>query len=141
MNRDELMAALNRAMREVSGQGVLYSQTVAERLGVGGADLECLDFIFTRGAVTAGELARLTGLTTGAITGVIDRLEGSGLLQRRADGGDRRVHRLFLTAPGRALQAPLDAAMDQLNAEVAAELADAAPALWDGLRRLGDIRK
>jgi len=80
-------------------------------------------------------------IDSATITGVIDRLEGSGLLQRRADGGDRRVHRLFLTAPGRALQAPLDAAMDQLNAEVAAELADAAPALWDGLRRLGDIRK
>jgi len=90
MNRDELMAALNRAMREVSGQGVLYSQTVAERLGVGGADLECLDFIFTRGAVTAGELARLTGLTTGAITGVIDRLERAGFAKRESDPDDRR---------------------------------------------------
>jgi len=84
--------------------------------------------------------ARLV-IDSATITGVIDRLEGTGLLERRADGGDRRVHRLFLTAQGRALQAPLDAEMDHLNAAVAAELAGAAPALWDGLRRLGDVRK
>lgn len=90
MSRDELMAALNRAMREVSGQGVLYSQAVAERLGVGGADLECLDCIVLRGPVTAGDLARATGLTTGAITGVIDRLERAGFAQREPDPADRR---------------------------------------------------
>ncbi len=84
--------------------------------------------------------ARLV-IDSATLTGVIDRLEGTGLLERRADGGDRRVHRLFLTPQGRALQAPLDAAMDRLNAEVAAELAGQAPALWDGLRRLGDVRK
>ncbi|MDB5361210.1 MAG: mhqR [Rhodospirillales bacterium] len=80
-------------------------------------------------------------IDSATITGVIDRLEGTGLLERRADGGDRRVHRLFLTERGRALRAPLDAVMDRLNAEVAAELAGAAPALWDGLRRLGEARK
>jgi DNA-binding MarR family transcriptional regulator len=84
--------------------------------------------------------ARLV-IDSATITGVIDRLEGTGLLERRADGGDRRVHRLFLTPRGRALQVPLDAAMDQLNAEVVADLAGQAPALWDGLRRLGEARK
>src|SRR5258708_20936629 len=72
--RRELEAALNAAMRDVSGQGVLYSQAVAERLGMNSTDLECLDHI-SRGPLTAGRLAELTGLTTGAITGVIDRLE------------------------------------------------------------------
>jgi DNA-binding MarR family transcriptional regulator len=90
MEREELMTALNRAMREVSGQGVLYSQAVAERLGVGSADLECLDFIILRGSATAGELARATGLTTGAITGVIDRLERAGFARREPDPSDRR---------------------------------------------------
>ncbi len=89
------------------------------------------------GAAIGARLA-IDGAT---ITGVIDRLACTGLLERRADEGDRRVHRLFLTAQGQALQVPLDAAMDRLNAEVAAELAGAAPALWDGLRRLGDVRK
>src|SRR3974377_1684140 len=80
--RRELEAALNAAMRDVSGQGVLYSQAVAGRLGMNSTDLECLDHI-SRGPLTAGRLAELTGLTTGAITGVIDRLAGGGLAPRR----------------------------------------------------------
>jgi DNA-binding MarR family transcriptional regulator len=87
--RQELEAALNAAMRDASGQGVLYSQAVAERLGMNSTDLECLDHIL-RGPVTAGRLAELTGLTTGAITGVIDRLERVGLARRERDAHDRR---------------------------------------------------
>jgi DNA-binding MarR family transcriptional regulator len=87
--RQELEAALNAAMRDASGQGVLYSQAVAERLGMNSTDLECLDHIL-RGPVTAGRLAELTGLTTGAITGVIDRLERVGVARRERDPDDRR---------------------------------------------------
>jgi DNA-binding MarR family transcriptional regulator len=90
MNRDTLIEALNVAMREASGQGVLYSQAVAQRLGVSPADMECLDLVLTRGPVTAGALAEATGLTTGAITGVIDRLERAGLACRERDADDRR---------------------------------------------------
>src|SRR5262249_46674975 len=78
-------------------------------------------------------------IDSATITGVIDRLEATGLLTRRSDDDDRRVHRLFLTARGRDLRKPLDAAMDQLNAEVEAELKGQAPAFWRGLRRLGEI--
>src|SRR5258708_13096070 len=87
--RRELEAALNAAMRDVSGQGVLYSQAVADRLGINSTDLECLDHI-SRGPLTAGRLAELTGLTTGAITGVIDRLERPGLARRERDADDPR---------------------------------------------------
>jgi DNA-binding MarR family transcriptional regulator len=87
--RQDLETALNAAMREASGQGVLYSQAVAGRLGMNSTDLECLDYIL-RGPATAGRLAALTGLTTGAITGVIDRLERSGLARRENDPDDRR---------------------------------------------------
>jgi DNA-binding MarR family transcriptional regulator len=90
MSRHELIAALNRALRDASGQGVLYSQTVAERLGINSTDLECLDCVVLRGPLTAGELAEATGLTTGAITGVIDRLERAGFARRESDGNDRR---------------------------------------------------
>jgi DNA-binding MarR family transcriptional regulator len=89
-DRPALMAALNHAMRNASGQGVIYSQMVAERLGVSSSDLECLDFIVMRGPLTAGELAEATGLTTGAITGVIDRLEQAGFARRERDAHDRR---------------------------------------------------
>jgi DNA-binding MarR family transcriptional regulator len=88
-NRRELEAALNVAMRDASGQGVLYSQLVAERLGMNSTDLECLDHV-VRGPMTAGALAAATGLTTGAITGVIDRLERAGLVRRERDADDRR---------------------------------------------------
>ena len=87
--RQQLEAALNAAMRDASGQGVLYSQAVAGRLGMNSTDLECLDHIL-RGPVTAGRLADLTALTTGAITGVIDRLERIGLARRESDPDDRR---------------------------------------------------
>ena len=90
MNREELFAAVNVAMREVSGLGVMYSQAVAAKLGVGSTDLECLDYIVTRGPITAGSLAQVTGLTTGAITGMIDRLERAGFAAREADPTDRR---------------------------------------------------
>ena len=90
LDRPELMEALNRVMRDASGQGVIYSQMVAERLGVNSSDLECLDFVVMRGPLTAGELAAATGLTTGAITGVIDRLEREALVRRVRDLHDRR---------------------------------------------------
>jgi DNA-binding MarR family transcriptional regulator len=85
-----LFQALNAAMREVSGLGVMYSQAVAARLGVNSSDLECLDYVVMRGPITAGSLAEATGLTTGAITGTIDRLERAGFAARESDPADRR---------------------------------------------------
>ena len=99
MGRARLMEALNRAMRDASAQGVIHSQMAAERLGIGSSDLECLDFIVMRGPLTAGELATATGLTTGAITGVIDRLEQAGFARRERDPDDRRKV-LMRFAPG-----------------------------------------
>lgn len=89
-SRQELFAAVNAAMREVSGLGVMYSQAVASRLDVNSTDLECLDHIVLHGPMTAGHLARATGLTTGAITGVVDRLERAGFATRATDPTDRR---------------------------------------------------
>jgi DNA-binding MarR family transcriptional regulator len=88
--RQQLLEALTRAMREATGPGVLYSAAVAARLGINSTDLECLDFVLTRGPLTAGRLAEATGLTTGAITGVIDRLERAGFARRKRDPADRR---------------------------------------------------
>jgi DNA-binding MarR family transcriptional regulator len=89
-SREELATALNRAMRDASAKGVIYSQAVAERLGVASADLECLDIIALRGPMAAGEIADAVGLTSGAITGVIDRLERAGLARRERSREDRR---------------------------------------------------
>jgi DNA-binding MarR family transcriptional regulator len=88
--RDQRLQELEAAIRESSGLGVVFSSVVAERLGISGKDLECLDMIVLRGRVTAGDLAGATGLTTGAITGLIDRLEKAGLARRERDERDRR---------------------------------------------------
>src|ERR1700744_6123533 len=77
-------------MRRSSAQGVLYGQAVANVAGISGSDLECLDFLTLEGRVTAGRLAEVTGLTTGAITGVVDRLEKAGYVRRVRDASDRR---------------------------------------------------
>jgi DNA-binding MarR family transcriptional regulator len=100
-SRSALVADLNRAAREASGLGNLYAHAVAVRLGVSATDLECLDFIASGSDVTAGDLARATGLTTGAITGVIDRLEKAGLAARKRDPEDRRKVYVRMTAAGR----------------------------------------
>ncbi|MBO4222478.1 MarR family transcriptional regulator [Bradyrhizobium neotropicale] len=88
--RAALMQELEEAMRRSSAQGVLYGQAVANVAGISGSDLECLDFLNLEGRVTAGRLAEVTGLTTGAITGVVDRLEKAGLVRRERDETDRR---------------------------------------------------
>ncbi|MGH2588161.1 MAG: MarR family winged helix-turn-helix transcriptional regulator [Dehalococcoidia bacterium] len=79
-----------RTMRLVSAGMVLYTQAAADRLGMGPTDLLCCAVLSTTGPVAAGRLAELMGLTTGAITGVVDRLEALGYAQREADPTDRR---------------------------------------------------
>ncbi len=88
--RAALLQELEEAMRRSSAQGVLYGQTVANVAGIANSDLECMDILYLEGRVTAGRLAEVTGLTTGAITGVVDRLEKAGLVRRERDEKDRR---------------------------------------------------
>jgi DNA-binding MarR family transcriptional regulator len=132
VNRDELTAALMRAMRDVSGMSVLHSQAVAMRLGVSSSDLECLDVVAMRGPLTAGEIARATGLTTGAITGVIDRLERAGFAAREHDPADRRkVLVRALPAVERRI-APLFKPMEQAALSVLSRYSDKELALFLG---------
>lgn len=68
----------------------MFHQTVAERFGLGATDSRAWSILDETGPITAGELAERTGLTTGAVTGIIDRLEEAGWVRRDADPGDRR---------------------------------------------------
>lgn len=81
---------LEHAVRKSSALGVIFGQTVANKVGMSSSDLECLDFLNIEQRVTAGRLAELTGLTTGAITGMVDRLEKAGFVRRERDESDRR---------------------------------------------------
>ena len=86
----DVATRLMLALRRSSAVGVLHSQAVARRIGINSSDLECLDLIVMDGPATAGEIGRRTGLTSGAVTGLIDRLERHGLVERTADARDRR---------------------------------------------------
>lgn len=88
--RTELINALYQAGRELSTTAVLFHSVVAEQVGLNVTEWKCLDILELRGPLMAGELAELTGLTTGAITGVIDRLEQGGFVRRERDPHDRR---------------------------------------------------
>ena len=74
-----------------------FDNLAAERLGVNRTDLHCLNIIENSGGLTAGELAGEAGLTTGAVTGVIDRLERAGYARRVTDPADRRRVKLEVT--------------------------------------------
>ncbi len=91
-NRQELVERLLLLGRELSTRTVLFHDAVATRLGLGATDHKCLDIAlrWTDGPLTAGRLAEETGLTTGAITGVLDRLERGGFIRREKDPNDRR---------------------------------------------------
>lgn len=81
----EIGTAMQRYQRSVQA----FDEAVGRRLGVGPADLRCLDWL-TDGPKTAGELARGVGLRSAATTALLDRLERRGLVERFPDEADRR---------------------------------------------------
>jgi DNA-binding MarR family transcriptional regulator len=91
MSRDKAAARLDRLLRDLSTETVLLHQAIADRLGLNPTDHKCLGLLVDAGRpVTPGELAAMTGLTSGAVTGVVDRLEAAGFVRRTRDPEDRR---------------------------------------------------
>ena len=90
--RRELLGKLQALGRKVSTQTVFLHQAIAQSVGLNATDTKCIDLILSRadGLVTAGWLSDLTGLTTGAITHILDRLEKRQFVERVRDTGDRR---------------------------------------------------
>jgi DNA-binding MarR family transcriptional regulator len=89
--RERLLVSLDEAIRKVGAQAVLISDLVATRVGINSTDLECLDLLQLDGPSTAGQMSARSGLTTGATTAMIDRLEKAGYVRRRRDASDRRL--------------------------------------------------
>jgi DNA-binding MarR family transcriptional regulator len=78
--------------RELSTVSIFFHQSIANKLGINVTDTRCFELMsrYAQGPITAGDLARHTGLTTGAVTGILDRLEKAGLVERFRDASDRR---------------------------------------------------
>jgi DNA-binding MarR family transcriptional regulator len=89
-NKEEIIQAIIAKRREMSTETIMFHQSVADVLGLHITDHKCLDLIRQYGAMPAGRIAELTGLTTGAVTGIIDRLEKAGYVRRANDPKDRR---------------------------------------------------
>ncbi len=88
--RDELAAAFDREARRVGTMATLHNHAIADLVGLHQTDHECLDLLDWAEPLTAGEIATHLGLTSGAVTGLIDRLEAGGWVRRERDPKDRR---------------------------------------------------
>lgn len=97
-SKRKLVDELIREFRISGNQDNAFDNLAAERLGVNDTDLHCLNIIENNGGLTAGELATRAGLTNGAVTGVLDRLEKAGFAARVADPADRRRVNVEVTA-------------------------------------------
>jgi DNA-binding MarR family transcriptional regulator len=86
--------------RELSDAIVFFHEAVAARLGMNAAEWKCLGLLSQHGPLTASRLAELSGFTTGAVTGIVDRLQRAGYARRQPNPTDRRsviVQPLHLT--------------------------------------------
>lgn len=96
-SKSDLVEELVREFRLSGNQDTAFDKLAAERLGVNETDLHCLNVIENSGGLSAGDLAVQSGLSTGAVTGVIDRLERAGYARRAPDPTDRRRVRVEVT--------------------------------------------
>jgi len=89
-SKKDLMKQVILGAREYGISNVLFRNVVAERLGVNVTDMECLGLLFHKGIATPSELSRHTGLSSGATTAMLDRLEKTGIIARQPNPQDRR---------------------------------------------------
>ena len=89
-NRIQFVADLDWRLRTFTTSAVLAANLIAQKVGMGTNDLKCAEILIYMGPMSAGELGEKAGLTTGAITGIVDRLEKAGWAKRVPDQKDRR---------------------------------------------------
>jgi DNA-binding MarR family transcriptional regulator len=89
-SRKAIFDAVNLAGRELSASSVMFHSAVAEKFGLTVTDWRAWDIVLRHGPFTAGKFAQWTGLTPGAVTGLIDRLVEAGAVERVRDSQDRR---------------------------------------------------
>ncbi|HMR82552.1 MAG TPA: MarR family transcriptional regulator [Niabella sp.] len=88
--KSDLIVKVRKLSQLYAYTSIKMHETVARKAGFSGTDHKYLGFLLQKGRMTAGELAELSGLTTGAVTGLIDRFEKKELVQRQFDKSDRR---------------------------------------------------
>lgn len=104
-SREELSAELEQGMVRFIADAVLFNHAVSAKLGLGASDSQFMTLLQSYGPLTPRQLSERTGLTSGTVTGVIDRLESLGLITRRPDPTDRR--KVLVTPSLEAIQEQL----------------------------------
>lgn len=87
---DDIITRVRKLSQSYAYTSIHMHEAIGRKAGLSGTDHKYLGFLIVRGAMTAGELSGLTGLTTGAITGLIDRFEKKKLVKRQFAENDRR---------------------------------------------------
>jgi DNA-binding MarR family transcriptional regulator len=124
MSRETLERELISALRADSRSTEAFDELACEWLGINRTDARCLDVLEEFGSVSAGRLAQATGLTTGAITGAIDRLERLGYARRTTDPADRRKVLVESTQRARAAAWELYGPLAEQSAPLLARYSD-----------------
>jgi DNA-binding MarR family transcriptional regulator len=88
--REQIAGEIQQSMVRFIAEAILYNHAVSVKVGLGGSDSQFMTLLQTHGPLTPRQLAEHTGLTSGTITGVVDRLESHGFVTREADPADRR---------------------------------------------------
>ncbi len=124
--RAAALGKLTRELRQFQGLSASFFRAAAARIGMTVTDTQVLEILESAGPATAGQLADLTGLTTGAITGMINRLEEAGLVRRERDATDGRrvIVRLAPDTGTRRALGPLFVSLETAWAELAAHYDD-----------------
>lgn len=87
---DSIVDKFRTASRQYSDASIFMHEAIARKAGLSGTDHKYLGLILQHKELTAGDISKITGLTTGAVTGLIDRLEKKKLLKRQFTKDDRR---------------------------------------------------
>ena len=134
-----------KALVAVMNYGVnltMFRNAISDWAGLNTTDMECLRLLFQKGMATPTELARHTGLTSGAATAMLDRLEKAGLIERRPNPNDRRGTLITPDAlsaekmaawfaSARKAQADLISYYSESELEIIADVFERFAKLWD----------
>jgi len=116
--KEDLKQQVILGAREYGIGSVLFRHVIGEMLGVNATDMECLGVIVFKGVATPSELAQFTGLSSGATTAMLDRLEKSELIARRPNPKDRRSTHIVLVKETAAKLAPLFASLREAQDQI-----------------------
>src|SRR5258708_37910947 len=116
--KDDLKQQVIRGTREYGIGSVLFRHVIGEMLGGNAPDMECLGVIFFKGVATPSELAQYTGLSSGATTAMLDRLEKSELIAPPPNPQDRRITHIVLVKETAEKVAPLFASLREAQEKI-----------------------